>query len=280
MHQSWDGLIVICAANSWDDIKLADRHMAERLAQHAPVLYVDPPISHLTRFNKPVLAAPTQGERLTTVAPRIARLSPVVAPKPTHPLMVGTAAWMARRQLGRAIRSLGAARVEAVVTTWLFFNVYGACGERRRVYWWQDDPVGAAALWGVSADRLAAAEERLARASDLVVAVNEGAVERLAGRGFPSAYLPNGCDAESFAHVEDAEAAADVKLKGPIAGFVGHLNSRTDLALLEAVADAEVSLLLIGPRDPAFEPERFARLAAARTSPAWAASRSRRCPRT
>ena len=55
--------------------------------------------------------------------------------------------------------------------------------------------------------------------------------------------------------------ADDVDLRGPIAGFVGHLNSRTDLALLEAVADAGTSLLLIGPKDPAFEPERFERLA-------------------
>jgi teichuronic acid biosynthesis glycosyltransferase TuaH len=51
-----------------------------------------------------------------------------------------------------------------------------------------------------------------------------------------------------------------VHLEGPIAAFVGHLNSRTDLALLEGVADAGVGLLLIGPKAAAFEPERFARL--------------------
>jgi len=51
-----------------------------------------------------------------------------------------------------------------------------------------------------------------------------------------------------------------VDLPGPIAGFVGHINSRTDLTLLEAVADAGTSLLLIGPKDPSFEPARFDRL--------------------
>jgi glycosyltransferase involved in cell wall biosynthesis len=75
-----------------------------------------------------------------------------------------------------------------------------------------------------------------------------------------AAYLPNGCDAPFFAGVDDVEPAIDVDLAGPIAGFVGHLNSRTDLALLEAVAEAGTSLLLIGPKDPAFEPERFERL--------------------
>jgi hypothetical protein len=31
------GLIVLCAGNNYDDIKVADHHMAERLAERAPV---------------------------------------------------------------------------------------------------------------------------------------------------------------------------------------------------------------------------------------------------
>jgi teichuronic acid biosynthesis glycosyltransferase TuaH len=261
MPERWDGLVVLCAANSWDDTKLADRHMAERLTAHAPVLYVDPPVSHLTRFNKPAVAGSIRGERLRELGPRLARFTPLVAPKPEHPAMLGLTTRVVRRQLRGAVRRLGG-DVQAVVSTWLFVDAYGVCGERRRVYWWQDDPVGAAEHWGAGADRLARAERRLAEASDLIVAVNEHAVERWVGRGRPTAYLPNGCDAEFFASVDEAAAPADVDLEGPIAGFVGHLNSRTDLSLLEAVADAGVSLLLIGPKEPAFEPERFARLAA------------------
>ena len=44
----WDGLIVLCAANGYDGIKLADVHLAEHLSRLAPVLYVDPPMSRLT----------------------------------------------------------------------------------------------------------------------------------------------------------------------------------------------------------------------------------------
>lgn len=260
MSERWDGLVVLCAANSWDDTKRVDQHMAERLTAHAPVLYVDPPVSHLTRFNKPAVAGSIKGERLREIAPRLARFTPLVAPKPEHPAMLGLTSRMVRRQLRGAVLRLGG-DVQAVVSTWLFVDAYGACGERRRVYWWQDDPVGAAAHWGADADRLARAEQRLADASDLLVAVNEGAVARWLARGRPAAYLPNGCDAEFFASVDEVESPRDVDLPGPIAGFVGHLNSRTDLSLLEAVADTGVSLLLIGPKDPAFEPERFARLA-------------------
>jgi teichuronic acid biosynthesis glycosyltransferase TuaH len=77
-----------------------------------------------------------------------------------------------------------------------------------------------------------------------------------------AAYLPNDCVAPFFAGVDEVDAAGDVRVPGPVAGFVGHLNSRTDLALLEAVAEAGTSLLLIGPKDPDFEPARFDRLAA------------------
>jgi len=256
----WHGTIVLCAANSWDDVKLADRHMAERLTAHAPVLYVDPPVSRLTRFNNPAVAASLTGDRLRVVGPNLARYTPLVLPKPRHPMMRATSSLLVRRQLRAAIRRLGG-DVGAIVSTWLFIDAYGIAGDVPHVYWWQDDPVGAAALWGVSADRLERGENELASASDLIAAVNDEVTGRWRARGFPAAFLPNGCDAPFFAAVDDAEDPPDVDLPGPIAGFVGHLNSRTDLALLEAVADAGTSLLLIGPKDPEFEPERFDRLA-------------------
>ena len=45
-------------------------------------------------------------------------------------------------------------------------------------------------------------------------------------------------------------------------GLVGQLTERIDVRLLEAVADAGFSLLLVGPYDPRWEPERFAALIA------------------
>lgn len=266
----WKNTIVLCAANRWDTVKLADRHMAERLSAHAPVLYVDPPVSHLTRLINPAIATALEGPRLRIVAPNIARYTPVVPPKPMHPAVVRSTEFVIRRELRSAITQLGG-DVRAVVSTWLFVNVYGFLGEQHRVYWWQDDPIGAADHWGASAARLAAADERLGRSSDLVVAVNEGAVERWRQRGVRTEFLPNGCDIESFA--DDAlDCPSDLTLPHPIAGFVGHLNSRTDLSLLEAVASSGTSLLLIGPKDPLFEPDRFRRLAE-RPNVSWLGAR-------
>ena len=45
-------------------------------------------------------------------------------------------------------------------------------------------------------------------------------------------------------------------------GVVGHLTDRIDISLLEAVVDSGLSLLMVGPRDPRWEPERFERLIA------------------
>ena len=264
-------MIVLCAANRWGGIKMQDRQIAEQLQTRAPVLYVDPPVSHLTPLNKPAVAASLKRPRLRILRPGLAQLTPIVPPKPTHPAVAQLASRAVRRQLTNAVRSLGG-RVNAVVTTWLFFEVYGACGEERRVYWWSDDPVSAAPFWGQTPERLEAADERLARASDLIVAVSEGATQRLRDRGLPAWYLPNGCDAAMLAGVDDVAPASDVRLRGPIAGFLGQLNDRTDLALLERVADSAVGLLLIGPREPSFEPERFSRLIA-RSNVAYLGSR-------
>lgn len=254
----WDGLVVLCAANNWDEVKLADRHMAEHLAErHAPVLYVDPPISHLTRFNAPSVATSLKRPRLRQIAPRIARYTPVVPPKPMEPAMLPLSNRIARRQLRRALRRLGAARAEAVISTWLFVDAYGVCGERVRAYWWRDDPVAAAPLWRRPAERLAAGDRRLTETSDLVVSVSEGVATDLRTKGVEASYLPNGCDAAFYAGVDSAADPPGIDLPAPVAGFVGHLNCRTDLALLEAAVDAGASLLLVGPRAPDFEPDRL-----------------------
>jgi len=256
----WDGLVVLCAANNWDEVKLADRHMAERLTAHSPVLYVDPPISHLTRLNAPAVAGSLKRPRLRQIGPRLARYTPLAPPRPMKRPLLSLTNASARRQLRRAVRRLGARRVEAVISTWLFVDAYGVCGERLRAYWWRDDPVAAAPLWRQSEARLAAGDRRLCESSDLVMAVSEPAVAELRERGYEATYLPNGCDAPFYAGVDIAEDPPDVDLPRPIAGFVGHLNDRTDLALLEATADAGASLLLIGPHAPGFEPQRFAAL--------------------
>jgi hypothetical protein len=90
--------------------------LVEHLVAHAPVHYVDPPVLHPTRSNNPAVAASTKQPRLRMLGPRLARFSPVVQPKARHPAVMRLANWTTRRQLSRAVGSLGG-DVEAVITT-------------------------------------------------------------------------------------------------------------------------------------------------------------------
>ena len=59
--------------------------------------------------------------------------------------------------------------------------------------------------------------------------------------------------AEHLAGADAAPIPADAALPGPVAGFIGHISDRIDLAMLEAVAATGASLLLVGPAPPTFE---------------------------
>src|SRR6185312_12552042 len=50
----------------------------------------------------------------------------------------------------------------------------------------------------------------------------------------------------------------DVRLPAPIAAFVGQINERLDIAILEAIAARGRSLLLVGPITRTYSPDRLA----------------------
>jgi teichuronic acid biosynthesis glycosyltransferase TuaH len=241
-----DGLVVLCAANNYDGVKVADHHLAERLTRIAPLLYVDPPLSRLTARNDPRLAPSVVGPRLRRAAAGFWRLTPVVAPFPMRPGMRAVTERLVRRAMARAVRAIGM-DVRAVVTAWPDLEVFGACGERLRVWWAQDDFAAGADLMGLVAERVAAGERARAAASDLVVAANPDVALRWRREGHEVELVPYGCDPGSFALVEEVTPAPGVELAPPVAALVGQLNERVDPALLEAVADRGVSLLLVGP---------------------------------
>lgn len=252
----WDGLIVLCATDQYSGIQMADWHLARHLSRLAPLLFVDPPMSRLTPRRRPAAAAAVAGPRLRLVEPGLARLTPVVQPFPSRPGATWLTSALTRRYLKKATARLGG-RVRAVICGWPLYPVFGSCGEQVRVYWAKDDFVGGAALFGLNARLLDAAERRIAAGADLVVATNPVLADTWRDRGLDPILIPYGTDPDAYADVEQAPLPADADLPGPVAGFVGHINDRTDLRLLEAIADRGRSLLLVGPKDPAFEPARF-----------------------
>jgi glycosyltransferase involved in cell wall biosynthesis len=255
----WDDLVVICAANSWDAIRFQDRHIAEQLVRRGPVLYVDPPLSRLTPLHHPELRSSLARPRLRLVAPSLARLTPVVLPRPQRTGMVVVTTRLMRRSLRRATLALGAS-VRAVVASSPLVNTFGACGEKLTVYWAQDDYVAGADLFGLSANRIRRGEARVVAQAEMIVASSEHVAEMWRSRGRDPVLIPFGCDHELFAGSDDAPVPTDVRLSPPIAGFIGHLADRIDISLLEAVAVRGRSVLLVGPRHPGFALERIERL--------------------
>jgi len=252
----WDDLIVLCAANGWDTTKVADQHMARHLSATVPVLYVDPPISRLSVLRSPELRASLDGPRLRVIAPGLARLTPVVQPFPERRGSATLTTAVLRRQLGRAAASLGGS-VRALVSAWPLFPVMGACRESIRVYWAQDDFVGLAELAGTDRKLVDQREQRVAAAADIVVAANPLVAETWQSRGLDVRTIPFGCDADAYAHVDDLARPSDVHREPPVVGFVGRINERIDLSLIEAIADRGRSLLVVGPRTPSYASDRL-----------------------
>ncbi|MEX5631246.1 glycosyltransferase [Parafrankia sp. FMc2] len=256
----WHEIVTVCATNRWDGVKLHDRSLAEQLARHVPVLYVDPPISPATPRRRADIAPPA-APRVRMVAPNLAHLAPVVLPGLRRRGVAPANAEIARRQIGRAVRELGAP-VAALVEADVLLPAFGAARERLRVYWAQDDYAGGAALLGLDPVRVQVAEVKVAAKADVVIAASPVVHDKLAALGANPVLIPYGCDPGAFAGVESAPLPEDVHLRAPIAGLVGHINARIDLNLLEAVAAEGHSLLLVGPIDPAFEPLRMQALLA------------------
>ncbi len=258
-NASWDDMIVLCATSRYDGIPMGDWHLANALARLAPVLFVDPPMSRLTPRRHPDSADALARPRLTVLRPGLARLTPVVQPCPSRPPMINLATALTRHHLRRGVARLGGG-VRAVISGSPLYSVHGACREAVTVYWAKDDFVGGADLIGENKNLIQARERRIATAADLVVAANPLVAASWRDRGLDPLLVPFGADAQAYADVDTAPLPPDVNLPSPVVGFVGQINRRIDLGLLERIAGRGRSLLLVGPKDAAFESARFAAL--------------------
>ena len=254
--RSWDHMVVLCAANSYDGIKLADQHMAEQLSRLAPVLYVDPPVSRVALAHDKRTVRLVKNPGLRQEKPGLVRLTPLVQPFSSQRGLVTISGALIRHHLRKAVAHLGG-QVRVIISAWAQHDVFRACAGASSIYWAQDDFVGGADLLGLDAGLLDVRERAVAATANLVVAANPVVADTWRTRGLETVLIPYGVDANAYSDVDLAPLPSDFAPDGPVAGFVGHINKRIDLRLLEAVADRGWSLLMVGPRDPNFEPSRL-----------------------
>jgi teichuronic acid biosynthesis glycosyltransferase TuaH len=198
-------------------------------------------------IRKPWLAESQREPRLRLLGDRLARLTPVVPPLKTRVGGRVVAATVMRRQLRKAVATLGNA-VHAVIVIPPHFPVFGVTGEALSVHLASDDFVAGARLNGVSPRWVQRQEQRIAQHADRVVTVSLVLQEKWQALGHNPVLITNGCDYELFAAADTVSPATDVSLSKPIAAFIGTLSERTDIAFLDAVAARGHSLLLVGPR--------------------------------
>ena len=277
--RSWDRMVVLCAANSYDGIKLADQHMAEQLSRLAPVLYVDPPVSRVARARDKRTVRLVKNPGLRQEKPGLVRLTPLVQPFSSQRGLDTISGALLRHHLRKAVAHLGG-QVRVIISAWAQHDVFRACAGASSIYWAQDDFVGGADLLGLNAGRLDVRERAVAAAANLIVAANPVVADTWRTRGLETVLIPYGVDVNAYSDVDRAPLPSDFGLSSPVAGFVGHINRRIDLGLLEAVADRGWSLMLVGPRDPDFEPKRLDTLLGRPRCDGWGLSPSMSCRAT
>ncbi len=255
-------LIVMCAGTGWDGVALPDRMLANELLQYARILWVDPPLSPITPSH---LRHGTQRHLMPRVDrphPGLMVLRSVALPLHTRPgVRISTPA-LTRAQIRWALRRLRE-RPFAILDCRLG-RVLGGWGPGvLNVLYGTDDYVAGAELMGRDVAHIRRDEEVTLAGADLVIAVSQQLADRWSAMGAATVeFIANGVAVEAYANVDDVEPAPEVDLLGPVVGIVGHLNDRIDIALLETVVQSGLSLLMVGPRDPRWEPQRFERLVA------------------
>jgi teichuronic acid biosynthesis glycosyltransferase TuaH len=248
-----DPHVIWISGQRWDQDGGTHRQMATALSAYARILWVDPPASPVTRSYK----AHTIKPELTDVTDRIVRLTPVVLPGFTRLGVRATTPMLVRRQVRWAVRKLGF-QPNAVVMLYLG-GVLGSWGEGvTNVMYGTDNYVAGAELMGVSARHLRRLERQALSNADIVVALSPELAGRWAGMGAKPIVIPNGC--WPILDTDVRHHAKEIDLPRPVAGLIGRLSDRINFDVLEAIADSGQSLLLMGPRDPRWEPERFRRL--------------------
>lgn len=252
-------LTVVVSGANWDGVRGSERALTEALLAHTDVLWVDPPVSPATprRYRRFADTGPSWWPSVVTVTDGLHRLTPVVLPGLTRPVVRATTWPVVRRQIRRTLRSL--AWPPHAVLACSFDDVLGGWPEHTRtVLYGTDDWVAGAELMGLSVARLEREERRAVGRADLVLAVTPELANRWRPLGADPVLLPNGCDPDAYRDVDRVSPAPlPDGFPMPVAGVIGQLNNRLDADLLTAVADAGLGLLLVGPRDPGWLPGRW-----------------------
>jgi teichuronic acid biosynthesis glycosyltransferase TuaH len=243
---TWANPIVVVSGNQWDGMGSSDRHLALRLAEHAPIVFVD----------KPTQTWLLPGHSSDVPVPGVLRVIPKVPPGMYRPGLNSLLPHLIARAVTSTLNDLRTTASAIIVACPA--PILSVLTAPRRVLYTTDDWAAGAELMGVPRSRLIKVRASQVACADVVIAVSEVLADQYRALGHRKVVVvPNGCDLELLAGVDEVPAATDVHLPPPVAGLLGNLSERISLSHLEAVADRSVSLLLVGPRQNGYGGVRF-----------------------
>jgi len=245
---------IVYFGNDWSaENRTSSHHIAERLAQRMPVLYIDSPglrapqasgrdLRKLVRKMIAALRPPQQvGERMWHIStPQI--------PFRRLPFVGSLNRFLGRLLVKRAIRRLGFRDLLSWFVVPHPGPLAGSFGEKLIVYYCIDDY---AALPNVDSKEVARMDEALTRRADQVFVASPSLLESKKHLNPHTRHSPHGVDVELFRQASDplcemAEGA--VGLQHPVIGFFGLIEAWIDLDLIAYLARSRPhwTFLMIG----------------------------------
>jgi glycosyltransferase involved in cell wall biosynthesis len=253
-----EGQDIVCfAPGPWDDIWRNRHHIMTRLARANRILYVEP-----WAYLRPTLRR-FRARQIRLADIRVARLQqistnlwlyrpPLWAPRAERfPLSMSTRAI----QIGLLRRAMQRLGFRSPIL-WLFqpdMEIYiGQFDEKLVIYHIVDEYAGYTGIsvgWRPVVRQM---EKELARRADLVVVTSPTLYDSKSGLNEHIVLVPNAVDYEAFDALVTRQLAPPPDMAGigsPLAGYVGAVNDKLDLALLARVAEQcqDWSFVLVGP---------------------------------
>ncbi|WP_299576136.1 glycosyltransferase [uncultured Williamsia sp.] len=229
-------LVVILASTPFDGHQLYDQRLARALATNYDVVYVDPPRA----FGRPRPGGRGVAERGGTavVSPR---MLPFGKRRPLFALtgfLVGVGVRWEMRKRTKNRRQVRYVVIAASAMT------LRALPRARSVHLVKDNYIAGADLIGIDAALVSRRFTARMAQADAVCVVSPHLREILVRRGIRSSVVPAGCSPDETTHPEPADL---VRVENPRAVFIGMVSDRIDLALMAALLEAGISVVVVGP---------------------------------
>jgi len=249
-----DRCSIVYFGNDWfAENRTSSHHIARRLANRFPLLYIESPGQRAPKANARDLSKVFSKLNAATQLPRQLghQLWHMVMPQVPFRRLPGIAQmnrFAGAQLVRRAMRSLGFHHTISWFVAPDAGSLAGRLGEDLSVYYCTDNY---SAFPGVDAELLSRMDDDLTRRADQVFVSSPTLIEHKKALNPHSVHSPHGTDVDLFARASDAAtpiAPGAAGLPSPVIGFFGLIEAWIDLDLVEYLARArpDWTFLMIG----------------------------------